>query len=295
MYRLLLLIFIILAVPAHAQLTKKQIVTGFVDSLYSQTLKENRQIWVHLPDARNDPANKTKKYPVLYAFDGGYLFNSLVGMAELLSGSSSCPDMVIIGIIQVDRGRELTPTHVANMAPFDASDTTFAKTSGGGEALTSFLEKELIPYVESTYLATSDRTLVGHSTGGLMVINTLLKHPGLFKQYVAIDPAMWWDHQRLLLESKTILSRRLLSGKTLYLSLSNTLPGGMSLTAAEKDTSIKTLHFRSALQLCRLIKKYTQKDFTFRWKYYPNDNHGSVALITAYDAIRFFSESNTRQ
>ena len=85
MYRLLLLILIGLTTPTQAQVTTNKITTGFVDSLYSETLKENRKIWVHLPDSRKDEAHKTKKYPVIYVFDGGYLFNSLVGMTELLS------------------------------------------------------------------------------------------------------------------------------------------------------------------------------------------------------------------
>jgi predicted alpha/beta superfamily hydrolase len=288
MYKLLLLLFIGFTTHSQAQLSNNQISTGFVDSLYSETLKESRKIWVHLPDARNDETDKTKKYPVIYAFDGGYLFNSLVSITELLSGSSLYPAVIIIGIIPVDRGRELTPTHVNNMAPYDVSDTTFSKTSGGGEALTTFLEKELIPYVESTYRGSSDRMLVGHSTGGLMVVNTLLRHPAMFTHYVAIDPAMWWDHQRLLLKSKVILQHNSLKGKALYLSLSNTLPPNMSLSAAEKDTSIKTLHFRSALRLCRIIQENPQTRLSFNWKYYPKDNHGSVALISAYDALRFF-------
>lgn len=180
-------------------------------------------------------------------------------MTELLSGSSLHPSVITIGITQVDRGRELTPTHVTNMAPHDIADITFSKTSGGGEAFTTLLEKELIPYVESTYPGSADRTLIGHSTGGLLVTNTLLKHPTLFTRYVAIDPAMWWDHQRLLLDSKSILQRKALKGKVLYLSLANTLPSGMSFSAAVKDHSIQTLHFRSALQLCRLIEKNPKK------------------------------------
>ena len=288
MYKLLALIFVCFTSYSQAQIATNKITTGFVDSLYSTTLKESRKIWVHLPDAVSEEADKTKKYPVIYTFDGGELFNSLVAMTELLSSSSLHPNVIIIGITQVDRGRELTPTHVNNMAPYDVSDTTFSKTSGGGEAFTTFLEKELIPYVESTYKGSSDRMLIGHSTGGLMVINTLLKHPTMFTRYVAIDPAIWWDHQRLLLESKSILRLKSLKDKVLYLSLSNTLPSGMSLSAGEKDCSIQTLHFRSALQLCRLIEQNPQNGLRFHWKYYPKDNHGSVAFITTYDALRYF-------
>jgi predicted alpha/beta superfamily hydrolase len=135
------------------------------------------------------------------------------------------------------------------------------------------LETELIPYIESAYPASRQRTLIGHSTGGLMAVDTLLKHPDLFTNYLAIDPSMWWDHQRLLNESKTLLRAKRYAGKTLLVSLANTLPNTMSMT---KDITIGTLHFRSARQLVRLAKANAQNGLRFNWKYYPHETHGSV-------------------
>lgn len=291
MSKILLLSLLCLCLTSKAQIADSRIVTGFTDSLYSKTLGENRKVWIHLPDAKSINTDSMKRYPVIYAFDGGLLFNGLVSMTELLSGNSMCPDMIVVGITHTDRGRELTPTHVVNMAPYDASDTTFSKTSGGGEDLTTFLEKELIPYMESKYQASSYRMLIGHSTGGLMVVNTLIKHPELFSLYVAIDPALWWDGQKLLEESKSVLKATRYKEKALYVSVANTLPVGMSISEAEKDTSIKTLHFRSALRFVKNAKNSPQNGLRFSWKYYERDTHGSVPFISEYDAIRFFFDS----
>lgn len=292
MSKILIPSLVCLYLTSQAQIADSRIVTGFTDSLYSKILRENRKVWIHLPDARSTNTDSMRRYPVIYAVDGGFLFNGLVSMTELLSGNSMCPDMIVVGITHTDRGRELTPTHVVNMAPYNATDTTFSKTSGGGEDLTAFLEKELIPYIETKYMASSDRMLIGHSTGGLMVVNTLIKHPDLFTTYVAIDPALWWDSQKLVKESKYVLKAATrYKGKALYVSIANTLPVGMSISEAEKDTSIKTLHFRSAMKFVKNVKNSPQNGLRFGWKYYEKDTHGSVPFIAEYDAIRFFFDS----
>ncbi|MFI5142120.1 MAG: alpha/beta hydrolase-fold protein, partial [Bacteroidia bacterium] len=45
---------------------------GKVDSLYSKILKENRELWVYLPDN----FNASKKYPIVYLLDGKTNFHS---------------------------------------------------------------------------------------------------------------------------------------------------------------------------------------------------------------------------
>ena len=67
--------------------------------------------------------------------------------------------------------------------------------SGGAERFTQFLADELIPTIERTYPTSGHRTLIGHSYAGLFTIHTLIHHPDLFRNYVAIDPSLDWDDQ----------------------------------------------------------------------------------------------------
>ncbi len=83
----------------------------------------------------------------------------------------------------------------------DGKTMDFLKTSGGGEKFLELIEKELMPHVDSLYPVEPYKILVGHSCGGLTVINTILNHPNMYKAYVAIDPSMWWDNQLLLKEA----------------------------------------------------------------------------------------------
>jgi hypothetical protein len=62
---------------------------------------------------------------------------------------------------------------------------------------------------------------------------------------------------------------------------------GMKYSKVEKDTSEATAHIRSILQFAKTTESIKDNGLNFKWKYYENDDHGSVPLITEYDAIRF--------
>ncbi len=257
---------------------ENQITIGTIDSLYSKTLDEQRKIWVHIPKSAQNQS--LKKYPVLYVLDGPAHFHSVTGMVKQLSsvnGNNLCPEMIIIGIPNTDRWRDLTPTHTGDSI----------NTSGGGKKFTTFLEKELIPYVDSKYPTGTYRTLFGHSLGGLMAINTLIHHPTMFANYLAIDPSLWWDNQKLLKQATIALEKDNFKDKSLYLSIANTMQKGMDIKNVVKDTTNTTEHIRSILQFAKTADEKSKNELNFGWKYYDDDTHSSVALISEYDAIRF--------
>jgi predicted alpha/beta superfamily hydrolase len=262
------------------------IVVGNKDRIFSEILQEEREIWVHLPESAMNESMETARYPVLYLLDGDGHFYSVTGMIKQLSttnGNTVSPEMIIVGIPNTDRTRDLTPTHVDEMF----GDSIFPKTSGGGNNFLDFLEKELIPHMEKTYPASGYKTFVGHSLGGLAVINALVDRPNLFNNYVAIDPSLWWDDQELLKRAEKVFTKNNYAGKSLYVGVANTMNEGMSIDEVEQDTSEATDHIRSILQFAKATESIKDNGLNFDWKYYENDSHGSVPLITEYDAVRF--------
>jgi len=253
-----------------------QIVIGTRDSLYSDIMGEQRDIWVYVPASFSEG----KTYPVLYLLDGDGHFYSVMGLIKQLSttnGNTVVPEMVIVGIPNTDRLRDLTPTHVG--------DST--STSGGGDNFTSFIEKELIPYVDNKYPTTSYRTMIGHSLGGLMAIDVLISKPELFDNYVAIDPSLWWDNRKILMEAKLALSQQNFDEKSLFVGVANTMPDGMDTTQVVSDTANNTNHIRSILDFSKNASSMKENNLNFSWSYYDNQDHGSVPLITEHDAMKF--------
>jgi uncharacterized protein len=277
------------ACKASAQASgKNDIVLGTIDSVHSGILNETRKIWVYIPDSYKNNPTTSQRFPVVYLLDGPAHFYSVVGMIQQLSsvnGNSICPEMIVVGLPNTDRTRDLTPTHVATDPPF--VDSNSAKTSGGGEQFTSFIEKELVPHIDSVYPTNPYKMLIGHSFGGLMVINTLMHRPKLFNAYVAIDPSMWWDNKRLLKEVETNLPSKDLNHTSLFMGIANTMEAGMDTAKVQVDTTQDSRHIRSILELGHYLSAEKQSGLRFAYKYYNSDNHGSVPLITEYDALHF--------
>jgi predicted alpha/beta superfamily hydrolase len=263
-------------------------VIGKIDSIYSKVLNEPRKVWIYTPDMTSGNHDRSLRYPVLYLLDGDAHFPSVVGLIQQLSqanGNTILPEMIVVGIPNTDRTRDLTPTHVASELPM--MDSNFSKTSGGGENFVAFIEKELIPYIDSLYPAAPYRALVGHSFGGLTVMNVLTNHTKLFNAYIAIDPSMWYDKEHFLAVTKKKLADKKYDGTRLFIGIANTMPDGMTLVRMKKDTTSDTRHIRSIFELDKFLKANPQNNLKYSSRYYNDDNHGSVPLASEYDGLRF--------
>lgn len=243
----------------------------------SKLLKEKRTVWVYNPGNKRE----SKTYPVVYLLDAESHFKSVVAMVEHLSVANVIPPMIIVGILHPNRMRDLTPTIA------DTVTDSRGKNSGGGENFMSFIKNELFPVIESKYRTAPYRILIGHSVGGLAVINTLIHHKDFFNAYVSIDASLWWDKQKLLKESITALAAGNYTDKKLFLAIANRMEKGVDTSAVQKDATENTELIRYNLKLIRSINNSRQNNLNFEHKYYADDNHNSVSFIAEYDALRF--------
>ena len=280
MKKLFLTILVSLICLCSFSQVDNKIIIGTIDSIQSKILNEKRKIWIYVPKGIADSVFLPQRYPVVYLLDGDTHFSSVVGMLQQMSSASGrriCPEMIVVGIPNTKRTRDLTPTK-----PTD--DTS--NSSGGGEQFMFFIENELMHYIDSAYPTQPYKMLIGHSLGGLTVMNTLLNHTKLFNSYVAIDPSMWWDNQNLLKASKQLFLKNKFAGKSLFVGIANTMETGMNINDVVNDTTAGTLHIRSILEMDKFIKTQNLQGLNYASKYYENDSHGSVTLITEYDALR---------
>ena len=253
---------------------------GFADSIKSTLLREQRPLLIYTPyPGKKTRLATTQTYPVIYVLDGETNFRSVAITVERLVSMGVCPPMIVVGIPNTNRGRDLTPTAATN--------TDGILESGGGEKFLSFLEKELIPYIDSAYPTAPYKLLMGHSLGGLLVLHTLVHHKGLFNAYVAIDAAIWWDGHKLLTESKPALAANTYANQTLFLAIANRMEKGVDTTAVQSDTTEQTELIRYNLELIHQLQRQGQNKLRFKPVYYGNETHGTVSFIAAYDALRF--------
>ncbi len=288
MKKLLLYILITIITFALKAQSDNRIIIGKIDTVYSNILKEHRKIMIYTPDMTSGSHDLKQSYPVLYLLDGDSHFASVVGLVQQLSqanGNTVLPEMIIVGITNTDRTRDLTPTHVNSDLP--AMDSNFSKTSGGGQNFIAFIEKELMPHIDSVYPTAPYKILVGHSFGGLTVMDVVTNHTKLFNAYIAIDPSMWYDHERFLAITKMKLSGKKYGGTKLYVGIANTMPGGMTLEKMKKDTTTVTRHIRSIFGLDKFLKANPENGLKYASEYYAEDSHVSVPMISEYNGLRF--------
>jgi len=119
-----------------------------------------------------------------------------------------------------------------------------------------------------------------------MSVNTIMHHPEIFANYLAIDPSMWWDGRKLSKEAVSLLAEKKYDHKFLYVAIANTMREGLDIKDVVKDTSENTEHIRSILEFVDRAKAKNSSGLQVESKYYPDDNHGSVPLIAEYDALR---------
>lgn len=251
---------------------------GFEKSSVSKILGEQRKVWIHIPNSNGGNVNTGKgRYPVIYLLDGDGNFNDIVSITEFMSNAGLCPPMIVVGILHNSRMNELT----------FGTDKETPGIVGRGEKFMSYVERELMPYIDSSYPAASYKIFIGHSVGGLTVVNTLIHHPDLFNAYVSLDAALWWNSQQIVTEAKMILANKNYKGKALFMALANRMERGMDTLKVQKDTTEGTELIRSNLEFIKDIFKNKTNQLRFQHKYYENDDHSSVRLIGEYDALRF--------
>jgi hypothetical protein len=98
---------------------------------------------------------------------------------------------------------------------------------------------------------------------------------------------MWWDNQTLIKETKRALETRHFAGTSLYLGIANTVDDDININNIHADTTFDTKHLRSILKMQDYLEKNKQNGLKYKGKYYDNDSHMSVPLITEYDALHF--------
>ncbi len=255
---------------------------GKTDSISSTILKEQRKFWVQLPQN----FSPKKNYPVVYVLDGETHL-PIVSIVQNYYSGGFTPEMILVGISnQQNRTRDLTISKITNR-----QGGAFNQETGGADNFRQFIQNELIPYIDKNYPTTNYRTLIGHSYGGLFTINTLIHHPHLFANYLAIDPSLDWDNQRLVKEARRILQQKKVKNKSLFISLGGPLHmqrNDITIDNITNDKSDYTLFGRSNLAFTQIAKEHKKNGLKTEWKYYKNDFHGTISFPSIKDGLISF-------
>jgi predicted alpha/beta superfamily hydrolase len=243
------------------------ITIGETVTLRSKILDEERTILVSTPPGYD---RNSQHYPVLYMTDGNSHLTHTRGTVDFLARIGLMPQVIIVGINNTDRTRDLTPTHVASRT---VNGRLFEHpTSGGAPKFLDFFESELFPYVEANYRTLPLRFFAGHSYGGLFALNALYTHPSMFKAVIAVSPSLNWDDDFAIRQAASFFRHRDALDTTLFVSMANEEEGDPAPTRLDR--------------LERELKKAAADGFEWQIMRMPDETHGSVVLRSHYWGLR---------
>jgi uncharacterized protein len=248
-----LLVILATAFAAHAG---APILAGQKVTLPSKTLGEERTIYVSVPDSY---AKTNRRYPVLYLTDAETQFEHTSATAAFLARNGFMPEVIVVGVQNTDRARDLAPSR----------DPQFP-TSGGADRFLEFIEKELIPFVESGYRIAPFRIFAGHSAGGNFAFHAMRVRPDLFQAVIAVSPWLVWD------------KRKELPLLTAFLSGDGVKTRALFFTSGNEGNEMRDV----LAQVGSALKATASKGLRWASASYPDENHGSVVLRSHYAAFR---------
>ena len=141
----------------------------------STILKETRQLKIQLP--RNYDPNTEKTYPLIFVFDGDYLFEPVAGIVDYLSYWEEIPEAFVVGIKQDGQRIEDGNYDKNNFVP-----------QGTGADFFDFIQIEVLRYLRENYKLNEFSVAVGHNYMANFMNLFLFSDQNPFQGFINLSP-----------------------------------------------------------------------------------------------------------
>jgi predicted alpha/beta superfamily hydrolase len=206
--------------------------------------------------------------------DGGIAedFLHVAGLVQVSVGNGTMRPFLLVGVENTQRRRDMTgPTE-------NEDDKKIAPRVGGSESFRRFFRDELMPQVKGRYRTTGETAIVGESLAGLFVMETFLLEPDLFDTYIAFDPSLWWNNQKLVNSAAPRLAAITKLRKTLYFASSG--DSGLALIAQ---------------RLAGVLGKSAPPGISWHYEKMPEEKHSTIYHPAALKAFRVVFKPDARK
>ncbi|HKV77498.1 MAG TPA: LamG-like jellyroll fold domain-containing protein [Candidatus Sulfotelmatobacter sp.] len=229
------------------------------ETLESKILGEERDILV------SEPAHPVPGMPLLILLDGEWNQRNVSAAVSNLSSNGRLPPMLVAGVVNTDRGRDLMPT-------FDGDK--FA--AGLSDRFLSFLADELIPKLAAEYPIGKYRILAGHSNAGMFSLYAFIRRPELFQANIALSPSFGLD-DRFVAQLAGALAKPVPAQRFVFVGA-----GGDE----EADISV------GAMRFAKSFEGAPSADIEFHYEVFPAETHGSVGYRAFYRALEVLGQAD---
>ena len=232
---------------------------GKHETLESKILGEKRDILV------SEPAHSVQGMPLLILLDGEWNLRNVSTAVGHLTANGRLPPMVVAGVVNTDRGRDLMPTFEGDK---------FA--AGPSDRFLSFLADELIPKLTAEYPIGKYRILAGHSNAGMFSLYAFIRRPELFQANIALSPSFGLD-DRFVAQLAGALAKPFPTPRFVFIGA-----GGDE----EADISV------GAMRFAKSFEGAPSADIEIHYEVFPGETHGSVGYRAFYRALEVLGQAD---
>ena len=180
---------------------------------HSKTFQNTRMLRVLLPGGYDAPANRQRRYPVLYLNDGQNLFDASTSVlnpmewrvdetVHALVAGRTIPPMIVVGIDSAGRR-----SRFKEYFPYIDQYLQPPEPNPQGKRYPAFLVDEVIPFIETHYRVARDpagRGIGGSSAGALAAIYAVVARPGVFGRLLVESPSIYVDEAQILRDASKV-------------------------------------------------------------------------------------------
>lgn len=273
---LAILLAALLAAPAAAQPEGGEpVAIGTVYSIPATAFEDERRITVRLPPGYVEQPEA--RFPVVYVIDGGPQqdFPHIAGIAQSRDMNYSFERFILVGIETVERRAEISPqVSPAKLAKYTEA---LGAVPGGADNFRSFIAGDVQPWIDGHFRTNGRNAVMGESLAGLFIVETLLKRPDLFDDWIAVSPSLWYDDMALARSAAEMMQP---GNERVYLTVAN--EGYRHEEGVER--------FVDALR--------SSAPAGWQWAYVPlaeSETHGTIYHTAALDAFRLLYGTEHRE
>jgi len=220
---------------------------GHQYQIQSKILGEERQLLIYVPE---EYQKSTDKFPVVYVLEGQIHYKHATISVEKIQKSGWMPASIIVAI---------TDNEGTNTRDYRNESDNFLR----------FINQEVQPFVAKNFRVNGFKTLFGHRDSGTFVLETFIKNPNEFDNYIAGNP---YFRKELITKFENFIEENKTLNQSLYFSMGTVLDNG-------------SYNVKPAEELAELLKNKAPKSLQWKYQYLPLHGAHSSANVTLYDGL----------
>jgi len=229
----------------------------------SKQVGETRIINVWTPPTYK---NSNDSFPVLYMPDGGIKedFPHIANTISKLIKEKSIPPIILVGIENTERGRDLTGYSESEY------DAKYFPVTDGAKNFRAFITEELFDEIGKKYKVKNRKGIIGESLAGLFVMETFMQKPESFDFYIAFDPSIWWNDHYLVRNANNLLDK--FPNKNIKLWFAG---------SSAEDISQYTN------ELAKILENNAPNKLKWKYSNEPKEKHNTIFRATKEKALKW--------